>query len=145
MLRACLCPGHRQHIESSQGQTHLLLPRLHPQDFQPLSVSTGAWRGPMTASSLGKRRPISKYIMITTVILAKAITHLELVCGETLYIFNSNKNPHSYGVDIFLPPLPRERNGFREVKLPAWIFLPGPTCLHSLCSEPQETLSSPHR
>ena len=80
----------------------------------------------MTASSLGKRRPISKYIMITTVILAKAITHLELVCGETLYIFNSNKNPHSYGVDIFLPPLPRERNGFREVKLPAWIFLPGP-------------------
>lgn len=36
----------------------------------------------MTASSLGERRPISKYIVITIVILAKAITHLELVCGD---------------------------------------------------------------
>lgn len=90
----------------------------------------------MTTSSLGERRPISKYIVITIVILAKAITHLELVCGEALYIFNANEILIAMGWTLFLPLLPRERNRLREVKLPAWLFLPGPTCLHSLCSEP---------
>lgn len=65
----------------------------------------------MTASSLGKRRPISKYIVITIVILAKAITHLELVCGETLYIFNSNKILIAMGCTYFYPHFPEKETG----------------------------------
>ena len=57
----------------------------------------------MTASSLGERRPISKYIVITIVILAKAITHLELVCGD--------KSSYLWGAHYFYHYFPEKETG----------------------------------
>lgn len=112
-----------------------------------MSVSTRGLVGATIILEFGERRPISKYIIMRIVILAKLLgAYSVLAFREALYIFNSKKIFTTISeVDIiFIPTFQRKKLRFIYVKSPAYIHTRA-ICLHSLCSEPLQTLQNSHR
>lgn len=138
-----MCPGlvcvqARQHIQSSKAKFTSCFPSPGPSAH--VCIHRGLEEAVM-ASIFGERRPISKYVKITIVLLAKAVTHWELtrLC-EALYIFNSNKIFTTMRWTVFLSSLPRGRNGGSERLSHLLGFIPGTfastACALNPCSAP---------